>query len=84
MRLLFLLIDAYTWIILIRALISWVSPDPRNQLVQVLRKLTEPVLAPLRALAPPEKLGGIDVSPLIAIVLLQIFRRLLVSMLLGF
>lgn len=52
-------------IIAIRALISWVSPDPRNMLVQFIYVITEPVLEPLRKLIPP--VGFIDFSALIAI-----------------
>ncbi|MBH0209061.1 MAG: YggT family protein [Nitrospira sp.] len=55
----------YSWIIIARALISWVNPDPWNPIVQFLTRATEPVLAPLR-----RRLGvgmGIDLSPLIVI-----------------
>jgi YggT family protein len=56
----------YMWIIIARALISWVNPDPWNPIVQFLDRATEPVLAPIR-----RTLGwrmGIDLSPLVAIV----------------
>lgn len=72
------LFTIYIWIIIIRALISWVSPDPYNPVVQILYKLTEPVLRPLRRLVPPHKLGGLDLSPLIAILLLVLIRQTLV------
>lgn len=65
------LLRIYFWILLVRALISWVSPDPRNPIVRALVAVTEPVLRPLRRLVPPHKLGGIDLSPLIAMVLIQ-------------
>lgn len=55
----------YSWIIIARALISWVNPDPWNPIVQFLTRATEPVLAPIR-----QRLGwkmGIDLSPLIVI-----------------
>jgi len=55
----------YSWIVIARALISWVNPDPWNPIVQFLNRATEPVLAPIR-----RRLGlgmGIDLSPLIAI-----------------
>lgn len=61
----------YFWVILIRALLSWVSPDPYNPIVRALVAVTEPVLAPLRRLVPPRKLGGIDLSPLIALLLIE-------------
>lgn len=72
------LFTIYMWVIIIRALISWVSPDPYNPIVQILYKLTEPVLRPLRRLVPPHKLGGLDLSPLIAILLLLLVRQTLV------
>ena len=59
------LLTIYMWVIIIRALISWVNPDPWNPIVQFLGRVTEPVLAPIR-----RTLGwrmGIDLSPLIAI-----------------
>ena len=58
--------NIYMWIIIIRALISWVNPDPYNPIVQILTKMTEPVLRPIRKLVPPYKVG-IDFSPLIAV-----------------
>lgn len=64
----------YMWVIIIRALISWVNPDPWNPIVQFLYRATEPVLGPIRRLLP---FGfGLDISPLIAILgiyFLQIF-----------
>ena len=56
----------YTWIVIARALISWVNSDPWNPIVQFLSRATEPVLAPIR-----RRLGwsmGIDLSPLVVIV----------------
>lgn len=56
----------YMWIIIARALISWVNPDPWNPIVQFLDRATEPVLSPIR-----RWLGwrmGVDLSPLVAIV----------------
>ncbi len=64
------------WTIAIRALISWVNLDPYNPIVQILQKLTEPILRPLRKLAPPYKIG-IDISPIIAFLLI-IFLRIAV------
>jgi YggT family protein len=68
-------INLYIWIVLIRALVSWVSPDPRNPIVRLLVSLTEPVLRPLRRLLPPHKLGGLDLSPMIVILLLVFLRN---------
>jgi YggT family protein len=62
-------LNIYMWIIIIRALVSWVNPDPSNPIVQILAKMTEPVLRPLRKIVPPYKVG-IDFSPLIAILVI--------------
>ena len=67
LELIFLLLDIYKWVIIAAALITWVSPDPRNPIVSILRQVTEPVLAPVRRFLPPWKTGGLDFSPLIVI-----------------
>jgi YggT family protein len=71
---------AYTWIIIIRALISWVNPDPWNPIVQFLYKVTEPVLRPIRRRLP---MTGIDFSPLIVILVIMVLQRFLVRVLVG-
>jgi YggT family protein len=72
------LLWAYTWVVIIRAVITWVSPDPHNPIVRILYQLTEPVLRPIRKLVPPYKLGGLDLSPLILILLIQLVRSTIV------
>ena len=59
-------ITIMTWLIIIRALISWVNPDPYNFIVQFLDRITEPVLAPFRRIIPVFNIG-IDISPIFAI-----------------
>ena len=68
----------YKWVIIIRVLISWVNPDPYNPIVQALTRLTEPVLRPLRKLAPPHKVG-VDLSPLIAILIIVFLDYALIA-----
>ncbi len=68
------LLTIYMWIIIIRALISWVNPDPYNPIVRFLYQATEPVLYPIRRRLP--FMGGIDLSPIIVllvIIFLQFF-----------
>ena len=72
MDLIFVLLKIYTWVIVAAALITWVSLDPRNPIVKILRQVTEPVLAPARRLLPPWKTGGLDFSPLIVIFAIQL------------
>ena len=74
------LLTLYNVVIIVRVLISWVSPDPRNPIVLFLYKATEPVLAPLRRLLPSRVLGGIDLSPILAIVLISVLQALLRSL----
>lgn len=66
------------WLIIIRAVISWFSPDPYNFLVQLLYKLTEPILYPFRRIIPVYNIG-IDISPLLAILALIFLRYFLVN-----
>ncbi len=68
---------AYMWIIIARALVSWVNPDPWNPIVQFLHRATEPVLAPIRRWLPTWR-WGIDFSPLVAIVAIYFLRTFLV------
>jgi YggT family protein len=68
----------YMWIIIIRALISWVSPNPYNPIVQFLYRATEPVLWRVRRIIP---IGGfgIDFSPLIVILVIIFLRSFVVK-----
>ncbi len=56
----------YMWVIIIRALLSWVNPDPHNPIVQFLYSITEPVMNKVRQLVPMSGIG-IDFSPIIVI-----------------
>lgn len=67
----------YIWIIIIRALLSWVNPDPYNPIVQILYRLTEPVLAPVRYRMPD--FGGIDLSAIIVILAIFFLQNFLVQ-----
>lgn len=68
-RVLGVVLNIYMWVVIIRALLSWVNPDPYNPIVQFLTRVTEPVLRPVRKLVPVWKLG-IDLSPLIVILII--------------
>ena len=61
-RLLELLLWAYFWIIIARAVLSWVNPDPFNPIVRFLYRVTEPVLRPIRHQLPTLAMG-LDLSP---------------------
>lgn len=67
----------YMWVIIARALISWVNPDPWNPIVQFLERATEPVLAPIRGWVGWRM--GIDLSPIIAILAITFLQIALVQ-----
>jgi YggT family protein len=78
------ILEAYFWIVVIRAVISWVNPDPWNPIVQTLNRLTDPLLEPIRRKL--FRLGGyggmgIDLSPLILLITVKALDYLLVSLL---
>ena len=68
----------YMWIIIFRALISWVNPDPYNQIVIFLYRVTEPVLGPIRRRLPMRNIG-IDFSPVIVILVIIFLKYFLVE-----
>lgn len=68
----------YMLIIIIRALVSWVNPDPYNPIVQFLVGVTEPVLSPVRRLIPLYTIG-IDISPIIVILAIIFIKSFLIA-----
>ena len=70
------------WLIIIRALLSWVNPDPYNVIVQFIYKVTEPLLAPFRRLIPAYSIG-IDLSPIFALLAIWFLKLFLVRTLFG-
>ncbi len=74
-----ILLTILYWLILIRALISWVNPDPFNPIVQFLFRATEPILEPIRRLLPPM---AIDVSPLVVFLMIIFLKPFLINSLL--
>ena len=72
----------YMWIIIIRAVISWVNPDPYNPIVRFLYSITDPVLLGLRRRLPLFY-GGIDFSPIVVILVIMFLQQFLVANLYG-
>ncbi len=70
-------LSAYMWIIIGRAVVSWVGADPYNPIVRFLHEATEPVLGRLRR-AVPVAVGGIDFSPMLVILAIIFLRSFLV------
>jgi len=73
-----LALNIYMWLIIARALLSWVNPDPYNPIVRFLYNVTEPVLTFVRRRVPVV-LGGLDLSPLLVILVIMFVRLFLVS-----
>ena len=64
------------WLIFARAILSWVSPDPGNPIVQFLERTTDPILTPIRRLLP---YMAIDISPIIAFLIILFLQQFLVQ-----
>jgi YggT family protein len=76
---LYYLLELFKWLIIIRAILSWfVAPHSDNPLVQMLRRLTDPILEPIARLVPSA--GGFDVSPLVAYFALYLLQSVVVRM----
>jgi len=72
-------INIYIWVVIISALITWVNPDPSNPIVQILRRLTEPVYRKMRQFFPTS-FNGIDFAPIILILALQFISQILMRL----
>ncbi|RKZ11007.1 YggT family protein [bacterium] len=70
------MLQVYSWLILARVILSWVNPKPRHDILRMVITVTEPVLGPLRALIP---LRGVDLSPILAWLLIQLVMRLVMG-----
>lgn len=70
-------LSIYMWLIIIRVLLSWVSPDPYNPIVKALRSVTDPVMDWFRRRIPLV-FGGFDFSPMVVIFLIYFLRQFLV------
>jgi len=78
-----IILNVYMWIIVARAVISWVSPNPYNPIVNFLYQATEPVLRYARKIIPP--IGGtLDLSPILVLVAIVFLRQFLVQSLMHF
>ena len=73
-----IVLQIYMWIIIARAVISWVNPDPYNPIVQFLHRSTDPVLYKVRGWLPFSA-GGIDFSPIIVILAIIFLQQFIVN-----
>ena len=76
------ILTVLSWLIIVRALLSWVSPDPFNPIVKFLYAVTEPLLAPFRRIIPGHMIG-LDLSPLLALLFIWFLKLFVVSTLFG-
>ena len=77
-RLLELVLWAYIWILIARAVLSWVNPDPFNPIVRFLYRVTEPVLRPIRHRLPTVAMG-LDLSPMLVVLAIYFLEWFLVN-----
>jgi YggT family protein len=70
------LIDLYSLIVLAAVIVSWIQLPPYHPVVKLLNTLTEPALAPIRKVIPP--MGGLDITPMLLLILLQLIKGILV------
>lgn len=73
------ILNLYFWVIIASAVLSWVNPDPYNPVVRIVRNLTEPVFYRVRKWLPFTFIGGIDLSPLVVLLGIQIVNSVLVQ-----
>jgi YggT family protein len=76
-RIIDIALTVYMWLVIARALLSWVNPDPYNPIVRFLYTTTEPVLQVLRRRLPLF-FGGVDFSPLLVVLVIVFLQRFLV------
>ena len=80
---LYVLLNLMVYLVIGRAIISWVSPDPHNPIVRFLNQSTEPLLSPLRRFIP--LLGGsIDITPIVLLLVIYFLQTTLVGILQGY
>jgi YggT family protein len=77
-----IVLSIYMWVVIARAVLSWVSPDPYNPIVRFIHNFTEPVLYQIRKRIPVN-FGGIDFSPIIVFLAIIFLQRFVVHSLYG-
>jgi len=68
----------FMWVVIARAVLSWVNPDPFNPIVRFIQNITEPVLHPIRTRLPVH-FGGLDLSPIVVFAAIIFLRTFLVN-----
>lgn len=78
------LLNVYFWVVLISALLSWVKPDPYNPVVRIIHSLTEPVFWRVRKFLPFTYTSGIDFSPVVVMVAIELINRIIIHSMLQY
>ena len=73
-----MLLNLYFWIVIIAAVLTWVRPDPANPVVRGLRAVTEPVFYQVRKWLPFTYTSGLDFSPVVVLLAIELFNRIVV------
>lgn len=73
------LLNIYFWIVIIAAVLTWVRPDPYNPIVRTLRLLTEPVFYRVRKWLPFTYTSGLDFSPLVVLLVIELVNRIVIA-----
>ena len=74
-----LIFNILYFLLVIRIVLSWVNPDPYNEIVQTIYRVSDPILAPFRRL--PLQTGGFDFTPIVAFLALSVLRNFTVNVL---
>ncbi len=67
------------FVLVIRIILSWVNPDPYNEIVRIIYRISDPLLAPFRKL--PLRVGGMDFSPIVAFLVLSVLKSFIINIL---
>lgn len=73
------LLNLYFWVVIIACVLTWVRPDPYNPIVRALRTMTEPVFYRVRKWLPFTYANGLDFSPVIVLLAIELFNRIVVA-----
>lgn len=77
-RVLDIILSLYFWIVIIAVLLTWVRPDPYNNIVRMFYALTEPVFYRVRKFLPFTLVGGLDLSPIVVLIIIQLLQTIVV------
>ncbi len=83
-RILNFVVSAYTIVIVFRVILSWIQIPSLRPVAVIVYKLTEPLLKPIRKYVPPHKMGGLDISPMILLIILMFINSFVIRTLMQY